>query len=87
MADQRRVLPTVVPVKTAVDILRKGFAVEPGPDQFKCSACGGVFDKTRSDEEAMADAEQVFGEELHAGGLPPAVVCDDCYRAIMGPLQ
>lgn len=88
MASERRVLPPVVPVKTAGDMLREGFAIKaPGPDQFRCSACGGVFDKGRTDEAAMAEAEQIFGEELHAGGLAPAVVCEDCYRSIMGPLQ
>lgn len=88
MAGERRVLPTVVPVKTALEILREGFAIdEPGPNQYRCSACGGVFDKQRSDEDALADAEAVFGEELYAGGLPPEVVCEDCYRQIVGPLQ
>jgi hypothetical protein len=27
---------------------------------FKCANCGGEFNKSRSDEEAMAEAKQIF---------------------------
>lgn len=64
-------------------VLREGFAAEPGPNQYRCDCCGGIFDKGWSDEEARAEAEQQFGEALHAEGEPPALVCDDCYNEIM----
>lgn len=50
-------------------------------DQFTCSLCHKNYDKERTDEEAMAEAEEEFSaEELEEA----AVVCDDCYREIMG---
>ncbi len=51
------------------------------PDTYQCDACGGVFDKAWSDEEAGAERDKNFP------GLEPedqAVVCDDCYRKMMG---
>lgn len=54
-----------------------------GPGEFRCSACSKVYDKGRSDAEAMAEALIVFGGVINADG-PPCIVCDDCYRSIMG---
>lgn len=45
-------------------------------DTYKCSACGGTFEKGWSDEEAkkeLADKFDVPVEEC-------AIVCDDCYK-------
>jgi hypothetical protein len=63
--------------------LSEFFAAEPGPNQYRCGCCGGIFDKGRSDNEARAEAERIFGTALHAGGEPPVIVCDDCYTAFM----
>lgn len=49
------------------------WALTPGPGQFRCEMCGGVFD-LGDDDEAKAEAL--------AKGLDPAdcgMVCDDCY--------
>lgn len=46
-------------------------------DQFKCVQCNGTFEKAWTDEEAMAEAEENFGE------IPDdqrEVVCDDCFE-------
>ncbi len=46
---------------------------------YKCSLCGGVFETTVSDEEAMAESRAIFGD------VPPEqldVVCDDCWHKI-----
>jgi hypothetical protein len=51
---------------------------------FTCAACGGTFEKGWSDEEAAAEALEVWGP------LDPddeATVCDDCYKAIMAELS
>lgn len=49
--------------------------------QFKCASCGGVFDAAWTEEEALAEMRDTFGE------LKPderARVCEVCYQRIMG---
>jgi len=50
-------------------------------DLFECAICHQVFEKGRSDEEAMKEAE-----ELHhiKEGFEIEVVCDDCYKKMFG---
>jgi hypothetical protein len=46
-------------------------------NEYKCEACGGVFEKGWSDDEAVAELDATFG------GVPVedcAIICDDCYR-------
>ena len=43
-----------------------------------CALCGETFDKSRTDEEAQAEAEEVFGADLGEAVL----VCDDCFEAM-----
>lgn len=50
---------------------------------FKCAQCGGVFDKGRSDEEANAEALDLWGVENATEADGMAVVCDDCFKAFM----
>lgn len=48
-------------------------------DTYKCAACGGVFEKTRTDDEAMAETRS------HFGNIRPeecVILCDDCFRAM-----
>ncbi len=48
---------------------------------YTCSECGGTFECGRPDEEAHAEALRNFGKR---GDHPSmAIVCDDCYKAIM----
>jgi hypothetical protein len=47
---------------------------------YRCANCNGIFEKTTSDEEALAEARELFGD------LPQSqlsVVCDDCFKAFM----
>ena len=47
-------------------------------DEYTCSSCQGVFQRTREDKEAVAEALRKFGcreEELQ-------IVCDDCNTEI-----
>ena len=55
------------------------------PDEFTCAQCGGTFDKEWSDEEALAEAAENFGEIDD-----PVVICDDCYKRMIAwlpPMQ
>lgn len=49
-------------------------------DIYTCGNCGGTFEKAWSDDESDAEARQMFGE---IPAEEKAVVCDDCYRAMM----
>ena len=49
------------------------------PETFTCASCNETFEKARTDEEAMADAETFFTAEALADN--PAVVCGTCWEA------
>lgn len=50
---------------------------KPGPNQYKCDACGGVFDKGWTDEKAAAE----LGEKFPGFTQEDCdVVCDDCFK-------
>ena len=48
-------------------------------DTYKCSVCGGIFEKELSEEEAEKQLEEEFPgytkDECE-------IVCDDCYKAM-----
>jgi hypothetical protein len=52
----------------------------PSPNEFTCAFCHGVFEKGRSDEDAVTERESHFGpvslEECDF------VVCEDCWQKI-----
>ncbi len=45
---------------------------------FRCDACGGEFESEWSHEDAMAEAESVFGAGFDAQGVESS--CDDCWK-------
>lgn len=47
---------------------------------FTCTICKGVFEKERSDEEAMSEAHTLFGHDTKQEDC--ALVCDDCFNKI-----
>lgn len=50
-------------------------------DEYRCGCCGGTFAAERDDDEALTECE------IREGELPPdelEVVCDDCFRKVMG---
>jgi hypothetical protein len=49
---------------------------------FTCDACGETFPMARSDEEARAEAEEIFGEHVWAD--PITMLCEDCWKKIIG---
>lgn len=52
-------------------------------DTYTCEHCGRTFPKVITDEEAAAEAREIFSPaELEA----TAVVCDDCWQKIIREL-
>jgi hypothetical protein len=53
---------------------------QPGPGEYKCCFCGGIYGYGWTAEEAKAEYEKNFGR-------PPepedGVCCDDCYNKFM----
>lgn len=50
------------------------------PNEYRCAACGGVFKKGWSDEEAREEAAKIFpGLDTH-DEEQSCLVCDDCFR-------
>ena len=52
----------------------------PGID-YTCAICHGEFKSTRSDDEAMAEAEARYGGPISDD--EKEVVCDDCHIKFM----
>jgi hypothetical protein len=50
--------------------------------------CGRTYQKTRTDEEAMAETARVFAEDFKLGeDVELAVVCHDCYQKVKPALE
>jgi hypothetical protein len=45
--------------------------------KFKCKSCGGVFKKDWTDEEALAELKENFGD---ISTKDCDLICDDCYK-------
>jgi len=45
-------------------------------NSFQCANCGGTFETSRSEAEAIADRERDFPEFEQSDCC---VICDDCY--------
>jgi hypothetical protein len=54
-------------------------------EPYTCAHCGGRFEKTISDEEALAEARATWkpGGDGDVDANDTAVICDDCYRLLM----
>jgi hypothetical protein len=50
-------------------------------DEFTCARCRRKFNKGRSDEEALAEAEALFTPGEMDGNLE--IICDDCYKEFL----
>lgn len=48
--------------------------------KYKCAMCGGIFETDRSDEEAMQECIDNFGEMAILDDCD--IICDDCYNKI-----
>ena len=57
---------------------------EPHDRTYTCDQCGGTFTAARDDEDAQVEAVAMFGKRGDDPDADMAIVCDDCYREIMG---
>lgn len=48
-------------------------------DKYECAVCHGKFDAEVSHDDAVAEAEENFGEEIMEAEIMD-VVCDDCLQ-------
>lgn len=58
-------------------------ANESDPNTYECAGCGGTFTSRRSDEDAETEAEALWGVKDAASNPGMAIVCDDCFKAIV----
>lgn len=49
------------------------------PETYTCAICGRIFEKTWSDDEAIAEMQFFFGQVTES---ERAIICDDCYQKI-----
>lgn len=56
-------------------------------ETFTCDNCGETFDKTWSDAEAAAEAQELFPGIDISNPDEAGVVCDDCFEHIMGRVR
>jgi len=47
--------------------------------QYQCAECGGEFVSERSDDDAIAESDELFGGEAQDW----AVLCDVCFKQVM----
>ena len=50
-------------------------------DTYICSACGGTFEKITSEEEVVAECEELFDTEPDDPNM--CIVCHDCWLKVM----
>ena len=50
------------------------------PDEYQCACCKGIFRKAVSDEEAMKELRENFGD---VSQQDCGVLCDECYKEFM----
>ncbi len=50
-------------------------------DTFTCYVCQEVFTKIRSDDEALEEARETFGDKVDEGDNE--TLCDDCFQNFM----
>ena len=61
---------------TILRTLLEGFAAKPGPGQYRCDCCGGVFDKGQTEKAAEVEFARLFPE---AKDMARSIICDECF--------
>ena len=46
-------------------------------NEYQCAKCGNIYEKGRSDVDAMEESVNKFGVQTLT---PMEVVCDDCFK-------
>lgn len=60
---------------------------QPAGSEYTCAQCGGTFNRASDDAPAIAEAARDFGVPDASTDPRMAIVCDDCYRALMAWAQ
>jgi hypothetical protein len=55
------------------------FEMGDPPEQYQCFLCFQTFDKGQTDEEALAEYHEKFGDAERA----PGEVCEECYEKVL----
>ena len=61
--------------------------MEAATETFTCENCGGTFPKVWSDEEAAAEAEELFPGLNVSDPGEAGLVCDGCFQIIMAAVR
>lgn len=51
-----------------------------GPNEYRCDHCGGVYEKTRPEDEVLEEERELFGE--NCAPEDRAIICEDCWQAL-----
>ena len=51
-------------------------------NEFTCALCGEIYEKSWTDDEAIAEAKSLFGDNVMEHET--SVVCDDCHKVLLG---
>lgn len=82
--DELYSLATYATLGTIEGCYRCGWRPPPVlPNQYRCGECGEIYNKGRTDEEAMSEAKARVGGPV----VDPVVVCDDCHEKIMARMK
>lgn len=57
---------------------------KPAGSEYTCAACGGTFNRASDDAAAIAEAARDFGVRDASTDPRMVIVCDDCYRVMVG---
>lgn len=49
--------------------------------EFKCEACGKIYEKGRSDEEVIEETKRLWDKSLLEN---TSIICDDCFKKGIG---
>ena len=81
LPDQETISEEIIEGLNAIAALRgRPFRILQKENTFTCDNCHQTFDKERTDEEALAESQKIFGvvpEEEQT------TVCDECYNEMM----
>ena len=56
-------------------------------ETFECDVCHGVFEKARTDEEAVADMHATWRQPMETDEDGLGVICDDCFRRLIARVR
>ena len=49
-------------------------------NEYKCEACGKIYEKGLSDKDANKEAKKIWGVDNASKDKNMAIICDDCFK-------